>query len=346
MFDRQVLLHFSQHDLEPFYSAWWRYKQLLITFPDHGFSRECQLQNFFDGLCAPSRYWVERGNGTTSFYQLIADEAYQLLEEMTDYDYWCCKYSMSNQGWENNSNIEEPWFDAQPHNIEVSPELLAIVDRFSEETRIVLEKRESREGPVPNEEPPTVEVFSEFLSPFKQFGEGTSIVLDEYLVLLDDDSVCEEGNQDLVFEEQKQEEVFEAHPNSFVIKDATSEEETQDLVMDKELQVDIIESHLIVPALKVEEYIYEDPMWPIIIPPTLASFLWAHQSYLPKPNHVEITCKILPYHAKLEGIHNQDPYVVLYDTYYGRTPLFDECFSNSQADDYKSSASWEATQVF
>ena len=28
--------------------------------------------------------------------------------------------------------------------------------------------------------------------------------------------------------------------------------------------------------------------------------------------------------AKLEGVYNQDPLVVLYDTYYGRKPLFDE----------------------
>ena len=64
---RQVLLCFAQQELKPFFLAWWRFKDLLIRFPFHGFSKECQLEIFLSGLCAITRHWVERGDGTTSF---------------------------------------------------------------------------------------------------------------------------------------------------------------------------------------------------------------------------------------------------------------------------------------
>ena len=39
---------------------------------------------------------------------------------------------------------------------------------------------------------------------------------------------------------------------------------------------------------------------------------------------LEVRAKSYNYHAKLEGNPIQEPWVVLYDTYYGRKPLFDE----------------------
>ncbi|XP_073041876.1 uncharacterized protein [Primulina eburnea] len=42
---------------------------------------------------------------------------------------------------------------------------------------------------------------------------------------------------------------------------------------------------------------------------------------------VGVTSLQCQYHAKLEGTYNQDPYVILYDIYYGRKPLFEGCFS-------------------
>ncbi|EXB27047.1 hypothetical protein L484_007392 [Morus notabilis] len=49
--------------------------------------------------------------------------------------------------------------------------------------------------------------------------------------------------------------------------------------------------------------------------------------HLPKPNLVDATCLNCKNHAKLEGITIKDPFVVLYDTYYGRVPLFTERLS-------------------
>lgn len=98
MTDRQVLLRFAQRDSKPFYSALDRYKKFLIGLPEHGLLKECQLQNFLDGLNAATQTWVERGNGTASLYQLSADEVYWFLEDMADYDNWCWNHSPNNQG--------------------------------------------------------------------------------------------------------------------------------------------------------------------------------------------------------------------------------------------------------
>ena len=48
---------------------------------------EWQLQIFLNGLCETTRYWVGNGDGTTSFYQQFVNEAYYMLEGMTDYDH-------------------------------------------------------------------------------------------------------------------------------------------------------------------------------------------------------------------------------------------------------------------
>ena len=130
-----------------------------------------------------------------------------------------------------------------------------------------------------------------------------------------------------------------------IIEDSPSEEWIEDLVIEDKSQVKVYEFKSIELPLVSEYYIYEDPMWPTPPPPTLASFFHSYQAYSQKPSRVERTCQNFSNHAKLEGIKNQDPFVVLYDTYYGRQPLFDERFSKSQADDFKSSASWEATQA-
>ena len=57
--------------------------------------------------------WVERGDGIISFYQRSFDEAYYLLEDMAEYDYWKWNYSKNNQSWGSNSNIIESRSDIQ-----------------------------------------------------------------------------------------------------------------------------------------------------------------------------------------------------------------------------------------
>ena len=65
-----------------------------------------------------------------------------------------------------------------------------------------------------------------------------------------------------------------------------------------------------------------------------------YQAHHSKPNRVDHTCQMLSYHVKLENTHNQDPYMAMYVIYYGQNSFFDKHFSNSQAEDYKSSTSF------
>ncbi|GMN63098.1 hypothetical protein TIFTF001_032179 [Ficus carica] len=87
------------------------YKDLLVRFPYHGFSKEDILEIFLDGLCTTTRNWVERGDDTTSFCKQSIDEAYYKLEDIAEFSYWSLNGSMNNQGWENNSTTFEPWTD-------------------------------------------------------------------------------------------------------------------------------------------------------------------------------------------------------------------------------------------
>ena len=70
------------------YSAWWRYRDLLNRFLDHGFSKKYILQNFINDLCDTTRSWVESGHGNLPLFQRPIDEAYYVLEDMADHDYW------------------------------------------------------------------------------------------------------------------------------------------------------------------------------------------------------------------------------------------------------------------
>ena len=111
MFHRQVLLNFVQQDLESLYSAWWRYKNLLINFPHDGFSMKCQLEIFLNSLCNNTR--IQKGKCIISFYQRSVDEAYYLLEDIAKYDHWKWTCSKNKQAWRSNSNIIEPRVDTQ-----------------------------------------------------------------------------------------------------------------------------------------------------------------------------------------------------------------------------------------
>ena len=54
-----------------------------------------------------------------------------------------------------------------------------------------------------------------------------------------------------------------------------------------------------------------------------------YQYHHSKLSLVDFTFQKFSYLVKPKHFHNQDPYVVMYDIYYGRNPLFDKHFSNS-----------------
>lgn len=123
--------------------------------------------------------------------------------------------------------------------------------------------------------------------------------------------------------ESHREELSTSRLNLVLCNDDDSiEEETQEVfINDEESQDGVQEStpfeiQVVMPALIKEEHVYDYSMWPSPPPPSLAPFIQAYQAYEPEQSLVEQMSKKPPNPAKLQGVKNQDPYVVLYDKYY------------------------------
>lgn len=91
-------------------------------------------------------------------------------------------------------------------------------------------------------------------------------------------------------------------------EDSLSEEENQDLIIEVESQEEVFDSPSVEPLSNIE-----DQMWPLTLPPIRASLYHTFQAHPLKPSYLENTYKEFSHHAKLEGIHNRDLYVVFYD---------------------------------
>ena len=66
----------------------------------------------------------------------------------------------------------------------------------------------------------------------------------------------------------------EEHLELFHNNDSLSEVGIQKLVIEEESQEKFSSAQPIVTTLIIQDHIYEDPMWPIPPPPTLASFIY------------------------------------------------------------------------
>ena len=250
--DQQVILQFVQGINEPFYIAWERYQVILRNFPNHGFSREGQVLNFLDGLTAATRTWVEGGTGTTSLYDLTADEANFQLAEIAGYDYQLWNPPKAYRHFEEEANNSARWQD--PSSLQMN---------------------------------------------------------------------CYKSNEELSTNEGECEIVYDGN---------SIEDETKALLENNESlsESSPLEIHIIIPPPFVKEYSYEDPMWPAPSPPSFGPFFEASQAHPSKRSSLAHTFIIKLNFVKLEGVYNLEPWDVLYDTYYGRTPLFDDLGTISQ----------------
>ena len=71
-------------------------------------------------------------------------------------------------------------------------------------------------------------------------------------------------------------------------------------------------------------------MWPAPSPSSFGPFFEASQAHPSKRISLAHTFIIKLNFVKLEGVYNLEPWDVLYDTYYGRKPLFDDLGATSQ----------------
>lgn len=75
------ITHFSQHSDESIYEAWERYKDTLRRCPQHGFSEEQQITNFYSGLTHSTKRMVDASAGGC-LVNRTAREAMRIIEEM------------------------------------------------------------------------------------------------------------------------------------------------------------------------------------------------------------------------------------------------------------------------
>ena len=292
MFHQRVILNFFQLDSEPLFVAWERFKDLLCRVPMHRFSKECQLQIFINGLCNTTRNWVERGDGTTSFYQQTIDEAYNMLEDMAEYDRWSMSHSMNNYGWDNDSNMTGPWVD--------------------NESTEKLKTLEETIGQLAN-------TTNQFMLETKQYLQIQQMAIISLGLQLDNliakrmINIKDHPVEDSTPLEKKLEMLQE---------ESTKEGRTKDLSFKEELHEEIYDPKVVEPMSCID--VNKDLIWPTSSLPTLKALFEPQQPCAQKMSHVGRTCQKLYYHAKLEGNQIQEPWVVFYDTYYGRKPLFDE----------------------
>ena len=108
--------------------------------------------------------------------------------------------------------------------------------------------------------------------------------------------------------------------------DDSSEEETQAWTKNKEPhgEISLNEIHIIMPPPFIKKNTYEDPMWPAPPPSSFGPYFEASQAHYSKKRSLARMFYTNKNLAKLEGVHNRDPWGVLYDMYHGRKPLFDE----------------------
>ena len=110
-------------------------------------------------------------------------------------------------------------------------------------------------------------------------------------------------------------------------EECTKEEGTKDLSFRKELLEDIYDAKVVEPTSYID--INKDLIWPTSSLPTLKVLFEPRLPCALKMSHVESTCQKLYHYVKLDGNPIQEPWVVLYDTYYGRKPLFDDLGATS-----------------
>ena len=83
------------------------------------------------------------------------------------------------------------------------------------------------------------------------------------------------------------------------------------------------ETHDITLSLSVEEFKSEYHLWTTCQPPSFGDSFKTSHPYKSKRSPFARTFR-KPHFAKLEGVEDQNPWDVLYDTYYGRKPLFED----------------------
>ena len=376
MLHQQVFTSFAQQHLEPFYAAWWRFNKIVEKIPCHSFSNRSLTLFFYNGLNAATRSWVDNGALAKGGHLLTMNHegAMFLLNDMADFDYhW--HWDPSLQGWSHqypphlhHPNIINNSFVHQEEKKSSLEETLAQLENnlkeFKERPKMFKDEEESfnLQSSIQvvenmvwndnddsswnfeslNEIEPKVEdqdPFGDTITPLFSNINTCSIDMDVNMMNEPMSSLNHEFSEDQITSMVMDSPMESEDKLEGVLETVFHEDESKIMLEGEEEyeNIDLNSSMILTYTTPTDPYFPMISLSPYYELYPLKGMEFPSYDRYSKPCVVGVSSRIVSYLAKLEGLYNEDPYVVLYDTYYGRQPLFDECFSNSQADDYKSS---------
>ncbi|EXB44614.1 hypothetical protein L484_010305 [Morus notabilis] len=233
------------------------------------------------------------------------DEAYWMLEDMVEYDKWNWDCSMTNYGWEDNYNNVEPSFDTYPHENSSSIESLlrdaiATNDAILQSQETLLRSLENQVGQLVNvlNNHPQGSFLNDRENPRQEGKESWK----EFDMPMDEPK--QQPEPPLIQEEESnKDEVGDLKLKIFAAKqDATAmlqqckaeqqneksainvlnsiltNEVNQYFTIEAGARAEVFESQPIVSPV-MQEYMYEDPMWPPTPPRALTSYLGVHHAH-------------------------------------------------------------------
>ena len=294
--------------------------------------------NFLDGLTAATREWVEGGTNT-SFYNFTADEAYRYLEDLAGYDYQCWNPPQAYQ------NFEEEIYNPATYQGPLNPTMECFLElhtdsiSYLEATRLHDEEQRRKE-----------------IDQLQTQLDNLQIVVSTTLRLQGDSIAAMSRREELkrvqlqLDQIQKELSILGSTPTNSIETVAKEVECERDQMPSKPWEYyDVVtfdedpmaempealivsdelddesspsETPVITLSPSIEEFTSEYHLWTTLQPPSFGDYFKTSHPYKSKRSPFARTFR-KPQFAKLEGVEDKNPWDVLYDTYYGRKPLFE-----------------------
>ena len=295
--------------------------------------------NFLDGLTPATREWVEGGT-YTAFYNFTADEAYRYLEDLAGYDYKCWNPPQAYQYFEeeicNSATHQDPLNPIMECFLELHTDPIS----YLEETRLHEEEQGRKQiGQLQNQLDHLQMVMS--TTPIPQ-GDSIAAMLrrDELKrVQLQLDQIQKELSilsstttnsiETVVKEVECERDQMPSGPREYydvVTFDEDSIEETSEAMIEDDKLDDEsspFKTRDTAWSPSVEDFKSGYHLWTTPPPPSFGDSFKTSYPHKSKRGPFARTFR-KPQFAKLEGVEDQNPWDVLYDTYYGRKPLFED----------------------
>ena len=325
MYYRQLVGNFNQQHLEPFYAAWARFNELLERFPYHNVTNKYLTYIFYCGLDEETRSWVENGFSATGIRPLESsyEDVLYILNDMADFDYRC-HLDPSLQDWNHQYPQNFEYEEEKQKNLE---DLIAALTKshieFMNETR---ENFKIQQTAIEKLEVQAAKLMTMAINEYRNEECNSKKTSWEIAYLEDVKPTCEkcysfedELNLNFLFPDMI---INEVQLEGTLVESLNENKKKTILVVEEIINTIDLSSSMVFISTPLE-----DPFFPIIphlINCVLHDLIQVFSQVHSKRDVVDMTSINFFNLANLEGIFNQDPCVILHDTYYGRMPLFDK----------------------